>query len=193
MFAGKTPAQAAAMRRAFALLIDRDFIIDTVAQCGQKEANCFVPDSMSDGNGGFFKTSDANYTYPVTAHLTNGEPMEGYYTLDVDVPGAIALLKEAGFEFDGDKLSEKTPISFEFLTTSSAMASNVAQCVQQDLAAVGIEMTIRTCEFNEYVSEVHSGNYDVASGAWVADFNDPVAMLEMWTSTSGNNLCRLGK
>ena len=193
LFDGMTVEQASAMRRAFAVLIDRDFIIDTVTQRGEKEANCFIPDSMSDGNGGFFKTSDVNYTYPVTAHLTNGEPMEGYYTLDVDVPGAIALLKEAGFEFDGDKLSEKTPISFEFLTTSSAMASNVAQCVQQDLAAVGIEMNIRTCEFNEYVSEVHSGNYDVASGAWVADFNDPVAMLEMWTSTSGNNLCRLGK
>ena len=193
LFDGMTVEQASAMRRAFAVLIDRDFIIDTVAQCGQKEANCFVPDSMSDGNGGFFKTSDANYTYPVTAHLVTGEPEEGYYTLEVDVPGAIALLKEAGFQFDGDKLSAATPISFEYLTRNVPSDAATAECVQQDLAAVGIEMTIRTCENKEYLAEMVAGRFDLVGIQWGADFNDPINMLEMWTSTSGNNICFLGR
>lgn len=43
LFADKTPAQANAMRRAFALLVDRDYIAENIGQTGQKPANTFVP------------------------------------------------------------------------------------------------------------------------------------------------------
>ena len=58
---------------------------------------------------------------------------------------------------------------------------------------MGIEMVIRAVEFKEYVSELLSGHYDVAAGSWSSDFNDPLGMLEMWSSTSGNNFCFLGR
>ena len=193
LFDGMTVEQAAAMRKAFALLIDRDFIVETVAQYGQKPANCFVPYTMADGRGGFFKTSDPDYAYPVVATLDDGEKAEGYFDLDVDVKGAIELLKQAGFKFNGDKLSDETPIAFEFLTMNAIGATNVAECIQQDLAAVGIEMTIRAVDFKENISELISGHYDVAACAWSSDFNDPLGMLEMWTSNSGNNFCFLGR
>ena len=193
LFDGMTVEQAAAMRRAFALLVDRDFIIDTVAQLGQKEANSLVPNSMSDGHGGLFKKSDTEYTYPVIGTLVNGEKQEGYYGLDVDVPGAIGLLKQAGFQFNGNRLSEATPLSFVYLTSNTTAATNMAECLQQDLAAVGINMTIRACDTKEYITEMVSGHYDVAGSGWSADFNDPVNMLEIWTSTSGNNTCFLGR
>ena len=35
LFDGKTVEQANAMRRAFAMLVDRQYIIDTIAQTGQ--------------------------------------------------------------------------------------------------------------------------------------------------------------
>jgi len=109
------------------------------------------------------------------------------------VPGAIALLKEAGFQFDGDRLSAATPISFEYLTRNVPSDAATAECVQQDLAAVGIEMTIRTCENKEYLAEMVAGRFDLVGIQWGADFNDPINMLEMWTSTSGNNICFLGR
>ena len=193
LFDGMTVEQAAAMRKAFAILIDRDFIVETVAQYGQKPANCYIPYTMADGRGGFFKTSDPDYAYPVVATLDSGEKAEGYFDLDVDVKGAIELLKQAGFKFDGDKLSADTPIVFEFLTLNAIAATNIGECIQQDLAAVGIEMVIRAVEFKEYVSELLSGHYDVAAGSWSSDFNDPLGMLEMWSSTSGNNFCFLGR
>ena len=77
-------------------------------------------------------------TYPVG---------DGYYAEDVDVEGAIELLKSAGYEFDDNgMLSASTPITIEYLTNESSSHIAIAECIQQDLAAVGITLTIRTCD-----------------------------------------------
>jgi peptide/nickel transport system substrate-binding protein/oligopeptide transport system substrate-binding protein len=186
LFDGKTVEQANAMRLAFSKLIDRDYIIETVGQCEQKPANAFIPEGMADGQGGVFKENDDAYTYPDAENV-------GYYGYDVDVEGAIELLKEAGFEFDGEMLSANTPISFEYLTNESSGHVAIAECIQQDLAAVGITMTIRTCDWNVFLDDRKAGNYDVARNGWLADFNDPINMLEMWTTDSGNNDCQFGR
>ncbi|MBQ3302977.1 MAG: peptide ABC transporter substrate-binding protein, partial [Clostridia bacterium] len=187
LFDGKTVEQAAAMRLAFSKLVDRDYIIETVGQCEQKPANAFIPEGMADGNGGVFKANDDAYTYPDAENV-------GYYDYEVDVEGAIELLKEAGFEFDDNgMLSANTPISFEYLTNESSGHVAIAECIQQDLAAVGITMTIRTCDWNVFLDDRKAGNYDIARNGWIADFNDPINMLEMWTTDSGNNDCQFGR
>ena len=194
LFAGKTVEQAAAMRQAFSKLIDREYIIETVAQCGQKPANAFVPEGMADGQGGVFKVNDDAYTYPVTAVAANGEELAGYYDFAVDEEGARELLKEAGFEFDDNgMLSDATPISVEYLTNESSAHVAIAECMQQDLAAVGINMTIRTCDWNVFLQDRKKGLFDFAREGWLADFNDPINMLEMWTTDSGNNDCQFGR
>ena len=63
LFAGKTVEQAAAMRKGLSRLIDRQYIIDTVGQTGQKIATSFLPAGMADGNGGVFKDAAA-WKYP---------------------------------------------------------------------------------------------------------------------------------
>jgi peptide/nickel transport system substrate-binding protein/oligopeptide transport system substrate-binding protein len=182
------------MREAFSKLIDREYIIDTVAQCEQKPANAFIPEGMADGQGGVFKTNDDAYTYPVTAETADGEELAGYFELDVDEDGARALLEEAGFAFDDNgMLSADTPISVEYLTNESSAHVAIAECIQQDLAAVGITMTIRTCDWNVFLDDRKAGNYDIARNGWIADFNDPINMLEMWTTDSGNNDCQFGR
>ena len=186
LFAGKTVEQAAAMRLAISKLIDRDYIIETVGQTEQKPANAFIPEGMMDGNGGVFKENDDAYTYPDAETV-------GYYNFEVDVEGAIELLKEAGFEFDGEMLSANTPIAIEYLTNESSGHIAIAECIQQDLAAVGITMTIRTCDWNVFLNDRKAGNFDMARNGWIADFNDPINMLEMWTTDSGNNDCQFGR
>ena len=187
LFAGKTVEQAADMRKAFSKLIDRQYIIDTVGQTGQKIATAFIPEGMADGNGGIFKANDDAYTYPDAEAV-------GYYGEEVDTEGAIELLKSAGYEFDDSgMLSADTPISFEYLTNESSGHIAVAECVQQDLAMVGIEMTIRTCDWNVFLNDRKAGSYDIARNGWIADFNDPINMLEMWTTDSGNNDVQFGR
>ena len=171
---------------AFSKLIDRDYIIETVGQCEQKPANAFIPEGMADGNGGVFKANDDAYTYP-------DEENVGYYGYDVDVEGAIELLKEAGFEFDGEMLSASTPISFEYLTNTSSGHIAIAECMKEDFAVIGINMTVRNIDWGVFLNERKEGNYDIARNGWVADFNDPINMLEMWTTVSGNNDAQFGR
>ena len=164
IFDGKTVDQAIAMRKAFAILIDRPYIVETVGQTGQKVATSYIPAGMADGNGGTFKENGASYTFPVE---------DGYYPEEVQdaaVEEAKALLEYAGYKFDGDKLSAETPINITYLTNDGTGHIGVAQIMQQDFAEIGINMTI-----------------------WLADFNDPINMLEMWTSDSGNNDCQFGR
>ena len=189
LFDGKTPEQANAMRRAFALLVDRDYIAENIGQTGQKPANAFLPEGMADGQGGVFKVNDDTYTYP-DAETT------GYYNpswSEENVAEAIALLESAGYVFEDGMLSSSTPISFEYLTNYGTGHVAIAEALQQDFAAIGIDMSIKTADWNVFLDERKSGNYDVARNGWLADYNDPINMLEMWTTDSGNNDCQFGK
>ena len=68
-----------------------------------------------------------------------------------------------------------------------------AVAIQQDMAAVGINMSIQESEWNVFLNDRKNGNYDVARNGWLMDYNDAFNMLEMWTSDSGNNDCQFGK
>ena len=185
LFAGKTVEQANAMRKALSILIDRQYIIDTVGQTGQKIATSFIPAGMLDGNGGIFKANDDAYTFPVG---------DGYYAEEVDTEAAIELLEFAGFKFDDNgMLSAETPLSFEYVTNESSAHVAIAECLQQDFAMIGVNMTIRTCDWNVFLNDRKNGNYDIARNGWLADFNDPINMLEMWETNSGNNDVQFGR
>jgi peptide/nickel transport system substrate-binding protein/oligopeptide transport system substrate-binding protein len=185
LFAGKTPAQAACIREAFSILIDRDYIVENIGQTGQVAANAFIPLGMADGNGGIFKTEAVKQGY-YDPYAINNDP-EG------TVAKAIALLKAAGYEFENGKLSAKTPISLTYLTNTSSGHIAIAESIQQDLAAVGINLSIQERDWNVFLEERKQGNFDFAREGWIADFNDPINMLEMWTTTSGNNDCQFGR
>ena len=186
LFADKTPEQAACMRQALSMLIDRDYICVNVGQTGQVAANAFLPLGMADGNGGIFKTDAIN---------------EGYYdpyAINNDYEGTVEaareLLKAAGYKFDEDgTLSDETPIQLEYLTNTSSGHIAVAESMQQDFSVLGIEMTISQQDWNVFLEERKNGNFDFAREGWIADFNDPINMLEMWITNSGNNDCQFGR
>jgi peptide/nickel transport system substrate-binding protein/oligopeptide transport system substrate-binding protein len=197
LFEGKTPEQAAAMRHAFSILIDRQYIVDAVGQTGQQPAGAFIPAGMADGNGGVFMENDDDYTYPVTWDF-NGEESVGYYDPTQTGAGcveeAIELLKEAGFEFTDDgMLSDSTPITVEYLTNDGTGHVAIAQSIQQDLAVVGINMEIKSEEWNVFLNDRKNGQFDFAREGWLADYNDPINMLEMWLTDSGNNDAQFGR
>lgn len=192
LFDGKTAAQANAMRRAFSLLVDRDYICENIGQTGQKPANAFIPEGMADGNGGIFKENDSSYTYPDADTVGYYNPTADAY--EDNLAEAIELLEFAGYEFTDDgMLSDATPISFEYLTNDTSGHVAVAEALQADFSAIGIEMSIKTCDWNVFLNERKSGNYDIARNGWLADFNDPINMLEMWTTDSGNNDVQFGR
>lgn len=188
LFDGLTVEQAANMRKALGLLIDRDYIVTNIGQTGQEPANTFIPADMSDGNGGEFRVNDDAYTFPDEANV-------GYYdATTTNVEEAIELLKTCGYEFGDDgMLSADTPLSLTYLTNDSEGNVAVAEAIQQDFAMIGIELTIEQQEWNVFLEERKAGNFDFCREGWVADYNDPINMLEMWTTDSGNNDCQFGR
>ncbi len=184
LFNGKTVEQAAAMRKALTILIDRQYIIDTITQVGQQPANSFIPANMLDGNGGVFKDA-AGWNYPVG---------DGYFDLEPNLDAARELLKTAGYEFGADGLlSAATPLALNYIHNTSAAHAAVGEAMAQDFAQLGITMTLSTMEWNVFLAERKAGNYDFARNGWIADFNDPINMLEMWTTESGNNDAQFGR
>ena len=192
LFGGRTPEEAAAIREAISLLIDRQWIIDTVTQAGQQPANTFVPAGMSDSNGAEFRQNTDAYTYPDEASVGYFDPSEE--ALDANKEKAIELLESVGYVFDEDgMLSDETPLSFTYLVNKDSGNEATAACIKQDMEAVGIDMEIQTQDWNVFLNERKVGNYDICRQGWVADYDDPINMLEMWISDSGNNDAQLGR
>ena len=140
---------------------------------------------MAGGNGGVFKTDVDDGYFDV-------------YGINNDYEGTLekarTLLKAAGYKFDDDgMLSAETPISVEYLTNNGTAHIAVAEAMQQDLGAIGIDMTIQSQDWNVFLEERKNGNYDFCREGWLADFNDPINMLEMWITDSGNNDCQYGR
>ena len=185
IFEGKTAEQAACMREAFTILIDRDYICTNIGQTGQVAANAFIPLGMADGNGGIFKkTAEEGY---FDAKATNTDHAG-------TVEKARTLLKAAGYKFGEDgKLTAETPIQLVYLTNTTSGHIKIAESIQQDLAEIGIELSIQQQDWNVFLEERKAGNFDFAREGWIADFNDPINMLEMWTTVSGNNDCQFGR
>lgn len=191
MFEGKTPEQAAAVRKAVILLIDREYIVENIGQAGQEPANTFIPTGVSDSNGGEFRQNTATYTYPDEANV-------GYYSTSMDdydanVAEATELLKSAGYEFDEDgTLSDATPLTINYMFNTGTGHQKVGEAFQQDMAALGIDVQLSSEEWNVFLDDRKAGNFDVAREGWLMDFDDPINMLEIFYSTSGNNDMQLG-
>ena len=192
LFKGKTVQQAADMRKAINLLIDRQYIVDTIAQADQEIANTFIPTSMADGNGGEFRTNDDAYTYPV-------EEAKGYFdpsfeAYDANLEEARKLLEGAGYKFDEDgTLSDETPISMTYLTNDSEGNVKIGESIQQDLDVIGIKVQVETREWSVFLDERKQGKFDFCREGWLADYDDPINMLEMWETDSGNNDMQFGR
>ena len=190
MFAGKTVDQANAMRRALGLLIDRQYIVDTIGQTEQEVATAFIPSAMSDGHDGKFKADDADYTYPVKGGYYEDYSVAG----DANTEQAKKLLESAGYKFGDDgKLSADTPLTVKYLTNEGTGHEAIAQAIQQDLSAIGVTVEISVEDWQTFLNDRKSGNFDVAREGWLADYDDPINMLEMFQSSSGNNDPQLGK
>ena len=194
MFDYRSVEDARDIRMALRLLIDRQRIVDSCVQSEGAVANTFVPESMNGAEGILFKRDipgEDGYQYPY--HGEDGGvgffPTE--YSEDA-VAEAIYLLERAGFQFEEkngrQKLSKKTPLSFEFLINDSTANVDIAECIQQDFSEIGINMSIRKCSWPTFMKEVMDGHYDMARSVWIADFNDPVNMLDIFSKKNPSQL-----
>ena len=185
MSAEEKAAAEAGIRYAIGLLLDRNYIVESVSQAGEKPASSFVADGMADLNGGNF-----------AANAGEGDG-KGYYSVDPEkfednFAEATEILKKY-YEYDEatGKFSGIPTLKYIYNTNDNHKA--IAEYIQGALDAVGITMTLENQEWNTFLNTRKEGNYSVARNGWVADYTDPICFLDMWVSGSGNNDVQFGK
>lgn len=178
----------AKVRKALSLLLDRDHIATRIGQAGQIPANSYVPIGLTEPDG-------------VTEFVEKNGPNRngsGYFSVDKDdyadnCAEAVRLLKEVGYEYDETRKKFTNFPSFTYLTNPDAPHPAIAAYVKEVFEQYGIIMNIEMQEFGTFLNTRKNGDYVLARNGWLADFNDPISFLDMWTSYSGNNDCQLGK
>ena len=183
MTAEEKAAAEAEIRYAIGLLLDRNYIVESVSQAGETPANSFVADGMADFGGGNFQK--------------NANGGEGYYSVDPEkfednFAEAVEILKKY-YEYDEatGKFSGIPTLKYIYNTNDNHKA--IAEYIQGALDAIGISMTLENQEWNTFLNTRKNGDYSVARNGWVADYTDPICFLDMWVTASGNNDVQFGK
>ena len=177
------------IRAALGLLLDRNYIVESVAQGGQVPASSFVAMGLTDADG-------------VTEFYQNaGDPATngyyGYYDVSVDafegnVATALETLKKYWAFDDASQKFTNAP-TIEYLYNTSEGHKAIAEYIQQALGAYGINMTLTNQEWDTFLETRKNGDYNVARNGWLGDYNDPISFLDMWTTDSGNNDVQFGR
>jgi len=86
-----------------------------------------------------------------------------------------------------------TSPSLTYLYNTSDSHKVIGEYLQSAFAAAGITMNLENQEWATFLETRKNGDYSVARNGWLADYNDPICFLDMWTSGSGNNDVQFGK
>lgn len=123
--------------------------------------------------------------YSFTAIGTNGADLvkpEWYlWPMSKRIEKAKELLKEAGYD-------EKHPLKFELayntLEGHKQLAVAAASIWKKNL---NVEADLNNYEWKVFLDVQRNGDYEVARGAWCADYDEPTTFLNILTKTSSNN------
>lgn len=186
---GLTGAEAenakAEIRNAISLLFDRNYIVESVAQGGQKPASSFVAMGVTNPDGTeFYETAGGN-DYP------------GYYDVSPEAyesnfASAIETLKKY-YDFDESTQQFTNFPALTYLYNTGDSHKAIGEYLASALSGVGITLNLENQEWNTFLNTRKDGGYSIARNGWLADYNDPISFLDMWTSGSGNNDVQYGK
>ena len=162
----KAPYDDVLVRKALNLAIDREALINNVAQVdGQPAYSFLAPGYVVDGKDVVEGRSD--YDLSSTA----------------DVEAAKAALAEAGYP-DGEGFPT-LQLSFYSDDNVKKIAEAIAEMWEQNL---GITVEVSSADWAVFYDAVQAGNYEVAAMGWSADYVNPMSFLPLlYTDDVTNN------
>ena len=108
-----------------------------------------------------------------------------------DVAAAKARLAAAGFHLQGSTLLDRAghPVKFSILTNSgNAARARMATLIQQDLGALGMQVTVVTLDFPALIERLmHTQDYEACLLGLENVDPEPNAMMNIWLSSSPNH------
>lgn len=152
------------VRKALSMAIDRQLIIDEVAQGGQTPAFAAVPPAIPDAQGDF-RENGGNF-------------------FEENVEEAKTMLEE-GLKEEGMDISN---FSFTILYNTSDGHKKIAEAIQQMWKEnLGIDVSLENTEFQVKVDREHALDYQVSRAGWIGDYIDPNTFLDMFAGWSTQN------
>lgn len=178
----------AEIRNAISLLFDRNYIVEDIAQGGQVPASSFVAMGLTDADDTeFYLNAGPSGDYH---GYFNVDPSEE--VMDANYSEALEILKKY-YDFDDATQQFTNFPTLDYLYNTNEAHKAIGEYLQSALAGVGINMTMENQEWATFLNTRKEGDYTVARNGWVADYNDPITLLDLWTSGSGNNDVQFGK
>ncbi|HHU03947.1 MAG TPA: peptide ABC transporter substrate-binding protein [Fastidiosipila sp.] len=178
----------AEIRNAISLLFDRNYIVEDIAQGGQVPASSFVAMGLTDADDTeFYLNAGPSGDYH---GYFNVDPSEE--VMDANYSEALEILKKY-YDFDDATQQFTNFPTLDYLYNTNEAHKAIGEYLQSALAGVGINMTMENQEWATFLNTRKEGDYTVARNGWIADYNDPITLLDLWTSGSGNNDVQFGK
>lgn len=161
------------VRKALTLAIDRQYISEIILSDTGTPAEAFVGYGFTDENGAEFRETSNTVSFYSAASAD----------YDAQVEEAKAALAEAGYA-DG----EGFPTLEYMYNSGSTQHELVAQALQNMWQeSLGIKVELVAQEWNVFLQTRRDGGFEVARNGWISDYNDPLSLLALFMSTSGNN------
>ncbi len=179
-----TEEQKAEVRSAISLLFDRNHVVNNIAQGGQVPASSFVAMGITEPSGSEFYKNAGHEDGFVGYYDTAPESIQANYDKAMEVLGKYYTV------VDG-KVTNFPTMTYLYNTSDAHKA--IAEYLQSALAGVGITMNLENQEWATFLETRKAGNYSIARNGWVADYNDAISFIDMWTTQSGNNDVQFGR
>lgn len=174
------------IRYALSLILDRNHIVEQITQGGQIPASSFVAMGLTNPDGTqFYQTAGTS------------EEFYGYYNVSKEAfednyEKAVKILKRYySFDEATGTFSDVPTLTYIYNTGDANQA--IGEYIQGAFSVMGINVELVNQEWNTFLETRKNGDYTVARNGWLADYNDPISFLDMWTTVSGNNDIQLGK
>lgn len=155
------------VRRALALAIDRNYIVNNVTKSGEIPADTFIPPALQ-------KDSAGNDIYNSLERWWDNNN----YKANCDE--ARRLLQEAGV--DGKE------VTVEYLYNSEGAHVNIAEAVQNMWQKeLGITTTCRNEEWAVFQDSRQTGKFQIARNGWIADYHDAMTFSDLLVTDGPQN------
>ena len=162
----EAPFNNVKIRKAFAMAIDRQSLIDNVTKAGQTPAFGFVPTSIAGLNNQSFRDE---------------HPDADYFKEDA---AAAKTLLEEGMAEEGITTLPSITLLYNTSENHQKLALAVADMWKNNL---GVEIQTKNEEWSVFLESRKTGNFQIARAGWSADYNDPMTFMDMFVTGGGNN------
>jgi oligopeptide transport system substrate-binding protein len=149
------------VRRAFAMVMDRDFVVDKVLRSGETVAYAMVPPQMN-------------------AYPKGPRPEWADWSREKRLAEAKTLLETAGY-------GPAKPLKVLFRHRNSGENPRIAPVFQNDWNSIApwVQVELQGTETQIHYADMRADKHQVGDGGWIADFNDAQNFLYLMQSNAG--------